>query len=144
MGAIKTILDSIFKLPPVEDRPDIRDSLIKKVFCPQMAVSHKDDTYIYYLFARTALQAAAITSVLYIITFLIDPSLYAPTSPVANELQMLFVEFSRALRTIVLLFILPVFIVKLRYNLNPKMSQPPFLSPPLIAVSGWFSVAGRA
>jgi len=110
--AMKKFLDKILKLPPVEQRPDIRRSLFKTVV---MATHEKDDTYLYYLCNVWCFRLFFCSLVVFFLHFsLLDDG------KVSDHFQVFLYQYNQFIFILGLLFIFPFFLLKFLWNINPK------------------------
>lgn len=129
----KEVLDKIFRLPPVEQRPDITKSFIKTLTCPMSTTRKKDDTYIYFQCALTTFVFCAFISLLFFWMYLKQTgieigSFKIPFTSEKNYVQF-FNEYSKTVSPILLYVILPFFVIKFRWNINPKEYDVLWFSP---------------
>ncbi len=122
--SIKSFLDKIFKLPPVEQREDIRHFFLNKVANVEMATHEKDDTYIYFLMARTnfriGLFLAAVFLAVYLVPSLKDSVVRHYTDGRMMPMVVVLKVFNIALKQAYLYVVLPFYVVMYRWNINPK------------------------
>lgn len=122
---LKAFLDKIFKLPPVEQRPDIRRSFIKKVVCPiTAAVSDKDDTYIYYQFGLSTLMISLLLAIPFALAYGLDQSIdfyfLTVNVPDVDTMAVVFKQYVSVTQSLLLYGLFPFFLIKFRWNVNPK------------------------
>jgi hypothetical protein len=120
------ILDKIFKLPPVEGRVEIKESILKKIALPDSCVREKDDTYIYYQVALASLIISAVLSLFFLGTYLMNLNFLFNVFGIEKKqitIDDMFLLHSNLSLFIYPCVIVPFFFIKLRWNINPKHYQ---------------------
>lgn len=125
----KILFDHVFKLPPVEQRRDIRDSFLIRIVNPAPPVNEKDDAYIYYQLARTSFMVMGGLAIPFLIAYSLEKTLFGISVPEGQSLSVVLAQYAEVSRIILIYFLFPFFLIKLRRNLNPKTYDVLWFSP---------------
>lgn len=152
---MKEFLDKIFKLPPVEKRPDIHSGWRRYVtgFFPMgIKTIQKDDVYIYYqLFSSVLMLCLTFFPIIMAVLFTksdINLVILKVVSSDTDNLKTIFQQYIESARAVVLWVLYPFFFIKFRRNIdvkkydvlayNPKFA-PGQMSRSRLSVLIWFS-----
>lgn len=116
-------LHKLLKLPPLEERK-MSQGLLRRVFLPWQFTKRSDDTYIYYLCARTSFFVTGALLFLHWISlvFQIEINLlfFTITLPETYFIEPFARSFSDYISLILLCTVIPFYLLKYFYNINPK------------------------
>jgi len=123
---LKPVLDSIFGLPPVEKRWMLGPQFPLRFFFREPEYRKEcDDTYIYYLVARTTFIVCGGLSALSLVSQEFGLSLHFYFFDIAltgqDYVQTFLRTYCKYTATILLLFVLPYYIALFRYHFNPRL-----------------------
>jgi hypothetical protein len=126
------------RLPPIERRPNIKNSLVGKYLFKRFD-EKKDDLFIYYLAYKATLNACIFVSLIFVGVYLtdteIDFTLFNISSHTAVNLDLglfkiygskekqvenLLAQFSNVMMVISLTILFPFYLLKFLWSINPK------------------------
>ncbi len=124
---IKHFLDKIFKLPPIEDRPNLyqnwRRVLVKFFPLPRLT-AQKDDLYIYFQVFSTVAIVCLLFSLILFSTFIfgkdVDLLLFKVNIHPVDNLYKIIIQYNMIVSNIALWGVYPFFMIKFFWNINPK------------------------
>lgn len=125
----KEVFDYIFRLPPVEKRQNIQDAVVVRLVNPVPLAEEKDDAYIYYQLAKTALMTMGVLAFPFLMAYVLKKSLFGIYVPEYRALYAILAQYANAGRFVLTYVALPFFLLKLRINLNPKSYDVLWFSP---------------
>ncbi len=117
------MLKKIFSLPPVEKRK-MSQQFLARAFRPLRFTTYSDDTYIMYQCGVVSFIVALCLQFLYLVSLLLDIDInlyfFTISLPKYYFIAPYAISFTHNMSVILYTVIVPFFLVKYFYNINPK------------------------
>lgn len=113
----------LFELPPKSDR-HFSNNQVVKFFLPTLFSPNSDDTFIYYLCAKTSFYVTLVVLLLHLLSLGLGFSFDLGVFKIVVNSERFFESFSinvvHMTATLIIIAVVPFYVFKVLYNLDPK------------------------